>query len=135
MDGYPRVYPFSLEDYYFGNIPFSNLALDVICCSVLFTSLEPNTLAQLFQGATNLNGDLSNVQTADVRGCFFQMVDENHPKYLYWSHVHPSRTETYNAPLFTAFGYIEFPVSFECDWDSERGIARPKWYGPGYYYE
>ena len=135
MDGDCREYPVSLWDYYFGNLPFSNLALDVICCSALFTSLQPSTVARLFQSATNLSGDLLNVQTADVRGCFFQLVDENHPKYLYWSHVHPNRTQAYTAPLIMAFDNIQFPIPLECDWDPEQEIARPRWYRPGYYYE
>ncbi|MCJ1426304.1 hypothetical protein MMC29_004207 [Sticta canariensis] len=127
MDGYPPLYPKSRGDYYCGNLRFSNLALEIICCSALFTSLQPHEVAIVLRGAADQIHDLSSVQESEVRACFFQMLDESHPVYLCWSHTDPGQTRHYIPPLLRAFDDVQIQIPWECDWDSERHIATPMW--------
>ncbi|MCJ1426303.1 hypothetical protein MMC29_004206 [Sticta canariensis] len=127
MDGQTPLYAKNPGDYYYRNLRFSSLALEIICCSALFTNLKPHEVARVLRGATDQIHDLSNVQASDIRGCFFQMLDSDYPIYRYWSHTHPNDTQDAVDPLLRYFDDTQITLWFESDWDSERQIARPMW--------
>ena len=134
------------DEYYYGTRRFPDDALHLICCCALFSSYGPKLLARFFRGElneespgplgnTNLNNglpitrnpDRSNVRGSELRGCIFQMLDNNHPIYEYWSHQHPNASvaivNQMVQPLKDA-GESHMDVQ---RWNVVDGIAEPIW--------
>ena len=136
MDGWPPLVPKKSGEFYYGNIRFSNEALNLICCCAFFSTIIPTTVASLFQGGlknnhlypqiTN-NRDLSNVQASEVQGCFFKMLDSQHPIYLEWSKMHPLFDRSIVNCVLRLFKDSEVQFSLDYDWDQERKTLSPMW--------
>lgn len=136
MDGRPPIFPKNSWEFHYGNIRFSNEALNLICCCAFFSTIKPITVAWLFQGKlcnnhlhpqfTN-NRDLSNVQASEVHGCFFKMLDNHHPIYLRWSAIHPLFDQPTINHMLRPFEDAEVRFRFDYDWDQEKKKLRSTW--------
>lgn len=146
--GTPRLdlIPKIPNDYYYGTRRFSNNALHFICCCALFSTYDSDEVARFLRGDFNKassssleydalsnkppitqNSDLRDVEGPEVRGCFFQMLDDNHGIYQQWSHTDPKITvamvNEMVQPLKDA-GESHIDVQ---RWNAAEGIAKPIW--------
>lgn len=133
-------------DYYYGTRRFSDDTLHLICCCGLFSTYGPNLVARLFRGDFNeripillenndlsnkpqitRNPDLSNIQGSEVRGCFFQMLDNNHAIFQQWSHEDRSTLVPKVNKMVQVFKDAGESHMFVQCWNDNEGMAIPVW--------
>lgn len=137
------------DDYYYGTRHFSDNTLDLICCCALFSTYEPDLVASFLRGDLKPNNlsslensspsepgneppitkdaDLSDVHGPEVRGCFFQMLDDNHGIYQKWSREVPSTfVPIVNRTVQPLIDAGESHVHVR-RWNATERIAEPIW--------
>lgn len=127
MDGESPLFPKYSGEFYYANKRFSDQALDFICCCALFTTLNTVAVSWFFQGETTSNRDLFDVQASEIRGCFYKMVDNNHPIYLQWSRTHPLDNRRAIEYILEPLEHAEMSFGFQYEWHRQRQAAIPNW--------
>lgn len=144
----PRLAPIPKipNDYYYGTRRFSDDALHFICCCALFSTYDSNLVARFLRGDLDKNHsislenhalsnkppitqnpDLRGVEGSEVRGCFFQMLDNNHEIYQQWSHTNPEITvATVNEMVQPLKDAGESHIDVQ-RWNAAEEISKPIW--------
>lgn len=86
--------PKNPNDFYVGNVHFSDAALALIACCGLYTLYHPYDLQRLFTGGLGdvnrpeltHDADLATVTADEIRAAFFKMKHDGHGVYARWNH-------------------------------------------------
>lgn len=123
---------------------FPNAALEFICCCALFTIHHPYQLRELFTNTLDSSclrinwdpwdiDDVSHAKPSEIRACFWQMYEFNHPIYTKWSQrnvaEHRIELERILQPMAAAYGSRPTASWYRDDIKHCRrnGITSPCW--------